>query len=124
MHSGCPFCHHSESSPYRERQRMRGGGLCNILRCEECRLLYPQMRMDEKETKHHLSQSDFEYDPDLLLLDDPRVEFTDDNFVVNFLKDVEKTGRSLDIGTWNGRYTYIFQALGFDSYGLEPQKQP
>jgi len=39
------------------------------------------------------------------------------------LKDVEKTGRSLDIGTWSGKYTYIFQALGFDSYGLEPQNQ-
>ena len=28
----------------------------------------------------------------------------------------------MDIGTWSGMYTYIFEALGFDFYGLEPRK--
>ena len=123
MLSGCPFCHHSVSSPYREKQAQREGGYCNILKCNECGLLYPQTRMDEKESKSYLAHSDAMYNPGLLVLEEPRGEFTDANFIVQLLADVEKTGRSLDIGTWSGKYTYIFQALGFDSYGLEPQKQ-
>jgi SAM-dependent methyltransferase len=123
MLSGCPFCHHTHCSTYREKQMLRGGGFCNILRCNECGILYPQARMDEKETKNYLSRSDCSYSPDLLVLEEPRTEFTNKNLIVQFLDDVAKTGRSLDIGTWSGKYTYIFQALGFDSYGLEPQKE-
>ena len=122
MLSGCPFCHHSESSPYRERQQLRKGSFGNILRCHECGTLYPQMRMDEKETKNSPLQTD-QYNPDSLLLEDPRIEFSPNSWIVTFLNEVEKQGRSLDIGTWTGRNTYFFKALGFDSYGLEPQKK-
>jgi hypothetical protein len=123
MLSGCPFCHHSQSSLYREKQLQREGGYCNVLRCNECGLLYPETRMDEKEIKTYLGQSDDMYNPNLLILEEPRVEFTNDNFVVQFLDGIEKAGRSLDVGTWSGKHTYIFNALGYDSYGLEPQKQ-
>ncbi|HEY3197862.1 MAG TPA: methyltransferase domain-containing protein [Nitrospirales bacterium] len=122
MLSGCPFCHHCQSSLYREKQQLRDGGFCNILSCNECHLLYPQMRMDEKEKKQYM-KADVLYSPDSLLFHDPRVELSADFFAVTFLNDVEKQGRSLDIGTWSGTYTHIFKALGYDSYGLELQKQ-
>ena len=119
MLKGCPFCHHSDSVVYRTRQELRRGGSCNLLKCNECGLLYPQQRMDELETKEYLfslftNQDDYQYD-------EPRVEITENRVPVKLISPIEKRGRSLDIGTFNGKYTYIWEALGFDSYGLEPQ---
>ena len=121
MRSGCPFCQHSRSSLYREKQPLREGGIGNILKCDECGLLYPQIRMGKNEAEEYLSTSDAAYNSDLGF-EDPRVELTGSNPVVKLLHDVAIRGRSLDIGTWSGMYTYIFEALGFDFYGLEPQK--
>ena len=36
---------------------------------------------------------------------------------------IKNRGISLDIGTDTGIYTYIFEALGFDSYGLEIEEK-
>lgn len=122
---GCPFCHHAQATCYRENQPLRiGRGECRtIMRCDDCGLLYPDRRLGFSESIEYIAQHNLGPDGVKETLQEPCVGFTGNNPVVRLLEDVEKKGRSLDIGTWCGRYTYLYQALGFDSYGLEPHKE-
>lgn len=122
---GCPFCHHSHAMLYRASQLLRDGkgARRNIVRCDECRLLYPDCRLGGNETGEYIAQHGCGSGGGVATFDEPRVEFTENNPIVGVLEGVEKTGRSLDIGTWSGTFTYICETFGFDAYGLEPHQE-
>lgn len=122
---GCPFCHHTHATLYREKQPLRDGKgeFRNIMRCDECGLLYPDRRLGGDESLEYIARHNLGPDGVGETLQEPRVEFIGNHLAVFLLKEVEKKGRSLDIGTWCGTITYIYEALGFDSYGLEPHQE-
>lgn len=122
---GCPFCHHAKATCYREHQPLRlGRGECRtIMRCDDCGLLYPDRRLGVHESIEYIAQHNLGPDGVQETLQEPRVEFADTNIAALLLKDVERNGRALDIGTWNGEFTHIYGVLGYESYGLEPHKE-
>jgi len=122
---GCPFCHHTHATCYREKQPLRvsKGEFRNIMKCDDCGLLYSDQRLGVNESNEYIAQYGLGADGVARSFGNPRVGFAGNNPVVRLLEDVDKKGRSLDIGTWCGRHTYLYEALGFDSYGLEPHRE-
>ena len=98
----CPFCHHQKYSVHREKQELQRGGFRDIVRCNECGLLYPYMPMAEEEIQAHVSS---------IQVDPGQFPFSlqSENLIAHIFKDVEKHGQSLDIGTFNGRLPYLLQ---------------
>ena len=115
----CPFCHHSDSSLHREKQELKGGGSRDIYKCNECSLLYPEVRLDTSEVAEYISKLHTNKADSSLL--DPKRKYDSNLLLAEFAKETMTMGKSLDIGTYDGRLTYVFGDLGFESYGLESQ---
>ncbi len=121
MLSECPFCHHNDNSLYREKQELQGGGTRDIYKCSECGLLYPEVRLDASEVTEYLSkmytnQTEFKFL-------DPKREYDRNILTAKIANGIMFKNKSLDIGTFDGQLTYVFEDMGFESYGLESQKR-
>jgi hypothetical protein len=121
MLTGCPFCHHSDNSFYREKQELHGGGTRDIYKCNECGLLYPEVRLGTSEVTEYLlkmytNQTEYEYL-------DPKRDYDRNMPMARLVEGIMFKNKSLDIGTFDGRLTYVFEDMGFESYGLESQKR-
>ncbi|MDP1768657.1 MAG: methyltransferase domain-containing protein [Nitrospirota bacterium] len=93
------------------------------MRCDDCGLLYSDQRLGVNESNEYIAQHGVGADGVARSFGNPRVGFTEQNPLVRLLEGVERKGRALDIGTWCGRHTYLYEALGFDSYGLEAHQE-
>jgi len=121
MLRGCPFCHHTDNTLYREKQELQGGGNRDIYQCTDCGLLYPEVRLDASEVAEHISkmytnQTEFKFL-------DPRREYDRNMLMVRIAEGIIFKNKSLDIGTFDGRLTHVFEDMGFESFGLESQKR-
>ncbi|MDP3597509.1 MAG: hypothetical protein Q8S75_10995, partial [Nitrospirota bacterium] len=101
---GCPFCHHTQATCYREKQPLRvsNGESRNIMRCDDCGLLYSDQRLGVNESNEYIAQHGVGADGVARSFGNPRVGFTEQNPLVRLLEGVERKGRALDIGTWCG----------------------
>lgn len=120
MLTGCPFCDHKNNSLHREKQALKDGGSRNIYKCNECGILYPEFRMDNNESadymiKYSTNEEEFKSDPKAPIpKNDPTVEFA---------SVITNKGKALDVGTFDGRFTYMLESIGFDAYGMEYQEK-
>lgn len=126
---GCPYCAHTRATLFRANQPLQQDHsvVRNIMKCHECGLLYPEQRLGIQKTREYIAQYKFEGDASTVTNKDPREAGYHPDVISNqiqffrmVLSNIEMTGRSLDIGTWTGRDTYVCGQMGFDSYGLEP----
>ncbi len=118
----CPFCNNKNTSAYRENQRKRNGEVCTIYICNDCGLLYPGHRMDNGESRRylkniHTNKEDFIYDDPTVI--DIKNHLKQWQFIKKYAKN---EGNALDIGTFEGKFCIILEALGYNAYGLEPQE--
>lgn len=130
----CPLCHHKDASLYSGNNELRSGGKGDVYICSECGLLYPKSRMDEGESGRYITESykDLGSDKWADLKDAMRgwrLRRWRDSMSTPlnaglFLKSrIVKKGKALDIGTFAGEFCEILNAVGFDSYGIEPYSE-
>lgn len=121
MHNNCPFCKDTDVYVYKNDQVTRGGEFRSIYKCRRCLALYPYPKMDKTESSEYLSR--FSTNQNEYVFTDPTGPVSDRDPIVRVLKKYTKQkGNALDIGTFEGRFCYILNSLGFKACGIEPQK--
>ena len=140
MFSDCPFCHHERATLSASDQLTRAGEKREIYRCDECGCYYPRPRMDEVESLAWLSDLEAHATAERggTELADPTAPLPAESVAyrlkrmlrpIGFPHDfrpylrnrIPMRGKSLDIGTYDGRFCAIMRSMGFDAHGLEPQ---
>ncbi len=134
MLHNCPFCHHENSTLYKNDEELREGVFCDIFECKECKTFYPCPRMDENEIEAFHSRL---YTHEKYSQSDPTKPVSQRNIffkklispigsdrnIMDFIRrSMDTKGNALDIGAFTGRFVYILKSLGFNAYGLEKDK--
>jgi len=120
----CPFCDHAESDIYRTGQICKepARGTRDFCRCRECAMIYPQPRIDLRETTRYWEAADEISDS----YEDPMVLLSRLHALAVLLRRYVKINdikHSLDIGASSGRLCHFLETIGVESYGLEPQRE-
>ena len=117
MLSNCPFCQHSKARLYKPKQKKKDNSFYDIYLCNECGLIFPQFRLDNKEFDKYSKEvyKDGQVQKDMTWND-----FNSRDIVYRMLSRVFiPRGKALDIGSFTGRTVNILNSAGFDAYGLE-----
>ena len=117
----CPFCASSEYDIFKKNQGLRDSEdlVRDFYKCRKCDTIYPCPRTELDENLKGFSSGAKGID-----LNDPTQPVSESDFLIKTLKRYRKQyniKKALDIGSYTGRFCYVLESLGIETYGLEPQ---
>lgn len=119
--NGCTFCD-LDGELYVKNHKLRNGGFQDIYQCKECKSLYPQKRKSFKQILIYLSTQNTNKDE--FQIKDKQIEVKKNSYVIRMLKrHIKVNGTALDVGAYIGGFVDNLKSIGFDAYGIEPQKK-